>query len=129
MKPIFTDSEKQKAEKYLTPPTPRLLKETGPQHGNRDQEANEMIGQKTSAPSGAPKAGGKELDAYRDYVVRIVEKEAVNGELRETVREYVTVAGRLKMFWDENEKEPQSGSIETRKVHETDTEVESVLLP
>jgi hypothetical protein len=87
-----------------------------------------MIGKQVTAPVGAPKAGGKELEAYRDYVVRIVEKEAVNGELKEVVREYVTVAGRLRMFWDDNKELDQEGSIETKKILENDREVEFVAI-
>lgn len=66
-----------------------------------------------------------DLDKYKDFIVSIERKERLpDGTYRSTFKDYITVAGRIKMFWDDNIAQGKQGSISTQKILENDKEVE-----
>ncbi|MEW5760539.1 MAG: hypothetical protein AB1779_07220 [Candidatus Thermoplasmatota archaeon] len=68
-------------------------------------------------------------EKYKDFVVQIERKQQQpDGSWIKTIKDYMTVAGRLSMFWEENIARGFCGSIKTEKTLENDNEVEFVAI-
>ena len=64
---------------------------------------------------------------YKEFVIQIEHKQQLNdGSWKIIRKEYMTVAGRLKMFWDDNITQGKQGNITTQKVVDNEKEVEFV---
>lgn len=84
-----------------------------------------MIDQKSNSALAEGKSKKDDLEKYKDFIIHIEQKERLpDGTYKSVFKEYVTVAGRLKMFWDDNTAQGKQGSISTQKTLENEKEVE-----